>query len=180
MANHCERMYDYHVWANKTIFNRLKELPPHLYNQEIESVFSSVSKVMAHIYKVDYGWMEIFLGKEMSEAMTDSFRIEADAETKTLTELEAMYDELAAKFKRHISSHPNLENEVILHNPYAGVLHTRYSEFVTQVVNHGTYHRGNLSAMLRQLGHSSVMTEYGLFMHLSPESGMAAEAAQSN
>lgn len=49
-------------------------------------------------------------------------------------------------------------------NPYAGILNTRYSEFI-QVVNHGTYHRGNLSAMLRQIGHSSVMREYGLFMY---------------
>ncbi|EFM11144.1 DinB family protein [Paenibacillus curdlanolyticus YK9] len=175
--NHCVKMYDYHVWANKTIFNRLKELPEHLYNQEIQSVFPSISKLMAHIYKVDFGWFNILKGQEMSEAMTDSFRIEAEAETKSLTELEAMYDSLAARFKAYIVAHPNLENDVVLHNPYAGVLHTRYSEFVIQVANHGTYHRGNLSAMLRQLGHSSVMTEYGLFMHLPHESSTSAVTA---
>ncbi|WP_139997292.1 DinB family protein [Paenibacillus paridis] len=165
MTNHCSRLYDYHVWANKIIFNRLKELPPHLYNQEIQSVFSSVSKVMAHIYKVDCGWLDILMGKSMKEAMEASFQIEADAESRSLEELEAMYDELSARFKACINEHPDLEKEVILDNPYAGILNTRYSEFIIQVVNHGTYHRGNLSAMLRQLGHSSVMTEYGLFMY---------------
>lgn len=165
MTNHCLRFYDYHVWANKIIFNRLKELPHHLYKQEIQSVFSSVSKVMAHIYKVDSGWLDILMGKSMNEAMDASFQIEADAEARSLEELEAMYDELSVRFKACINGHADLEKGVVLDNPYAGILNTRYSEFIIQVVNHGTYHRGNLSAMLRQLGHSSVMTEYGLFMY---------------
>ncbi len=165
MTNHCVRLYDYHVWANKIIFNRLKELPRHIYNQEIQSVFPSVSKVMAHIYKVDCGWLDILMGKSMNEAMEASYQIEADAEDSSLEELEAMYDDLAVRFKAYINEHADLEEEVVLDNPYAGILNTRYSEFIIQVVNHGTYHRGNLSAMLRQLGHSSVMTEYGLFMY---------------
>ncbi|CAH1206757.1 hypothetical protein PAECIP111893_02603 [Paenibacillus plantiphilus] len=165
MTNHSLRLYDYHVWANKIIFNRLKELPHHLYKQEIQSVFSSVSKVMAHIYKVDCGWFDILKGKSMNEAMEASSQIEADAAARSFEELEAMYDDLSVRFKACISEHVDLEREVVLDNPYAGILNTRYSEFIIQVVNHGTYHRGNLSAMLRQLGHPSVMTEYGLFMY---------------
>src|SRR4030095_10058193 len=166
MTNQSVRFYDFHVWANKTIFNRLKELPRDLYHQEIQSVFSSVSKVMAHIYKVDCGWLDILQGKSMNEAMEASFKIQEDAEARSLEELEAMYDDLSARFKASIKEHEDLEKEVVLDNPYAGILNTRYSEFIIQVVNHGTYHRGNLSAMLHQMGYSSVMTEYALFMHL--------------
>ncbi|MGO4545385.1 DinB family protein [Paenibacillus sp. 2TAB23] len=165
MTNHSTRFYDYHVWANKIIFNRLKQLPQHVYKQEIQSVFSSVSKVMAHIYRVDCCWLDILMGKSMNEAMQASIQMEADAEAKSLEELETMYDDLSMRFKACINEHEDLEKEVVLDNPYAGILNTRYSEFIIQVANHGTYHRGNLSAMLRQLGHSSVMTEYGLFMY---------------
>ncbi|MEH7531611.1 DinB family protein, partial [Priestia megaterium] len=31
--------------------------------------------------------------------------------------------------------------------------------------NHGTYHRGNITAMLRQLGHPGVMTDYVLYLY---------------
>jgi uncharacterized damage-inducible protein DinB len=165
MTHHTVRFYDYHVWANQIIFNRLKELPRHLYNQEVQSVFSSVSKVMAHIYKVDCGWVDILMGKSMNEAMEASIQIQEDAEACSLEELEVKYNELSIRFKAAINEHEDLEKEVVLDNPYAGILNTRYSEFIIQVVNHGTYHRGNLSAMLRQMGHSSVMTEYGLFMY---------------
>lgn len=36
---------------------------------------------------------------------------------------------------------------------------------VLHVVNHGTYHRGNISAMLHQLGDSSVMTDYAFYWY---------------
>ena len=34
------------------------------------------------------------------------------------------------------------------------------------VVNHGTYHRGNITAMIRQLGHSSTMMDFVLYLHM--------------
>nr|WP_305586406.1 DinB family protein [Fictibacillus sp. WQ 8-8] len=36
---------------------------------------------------------------------------------------------------------------------------------VLHVVNHGTYHRGNISAMLHQLGDSSVMNDYAFYWY---------------
>ncbi|MFX3673343.1 MAG: DinB family protein [Paenisporosarcina sp.] len=44
------KMYDYHVWANQTLFRRLSELPNDVYHQEIHSVFPSISKVVSHMY----------------------------------------------------------------------------------------------------------------------------------
>lgn len=42
MTNHSLRFYDYHVWANKIIFNRLKELPYHLQTRNSKRVFFGV------------------------------------------------------------------------------------------------------------------------------------------
>lgn len=52
-----------------------------------------------------------------------------------------------------------------LDNPYAGIRDTSYAEIILQIVNHGTYHRGNITAMLRQMGHASTMTEYALYWY---------------
>jgi uncharacterized damage-inducible protein DinB len=43
---------------------------------------------------------------------------------------------------------------------------TSVSELVPHVVNHGTYHRGNITAMLRQMGYASVSTDYGIYLYL--------------
>ncbi|UFJ42599.1 hypothetical protein LOK74_08945 [Brevibacillus humidisoli] len=41
---------------------------------------------------------------------------------------------------------------------------TSYSEVVQHVVNHGTYHCGNLTAMLRQMGYAGVPTDCEFFL----------------
>jgi len=33
------KMYDYHVWANQSLFKRLRELSDDVYHKEIKSVF---------------------------------------------------------------------------------------------------------------------------------------------
>jgi len=53
MSHYSLKLYDYHVWANQKIFDRLKELSKGIYEEEIQSVFPSISKVMAHIYVSD-------------------------------------------------------------------------------------------------------------------------------
>ena len=37
---------------------------------------------------------------------------------------------------------------------------TSLSEMVMHIVTHATYHRGNITSMLRQMGHASVTTDY--------------------
>ncbi|WP_328006966.1 DinB family protein [Heyndrickxia acidicola] len=57
------KMYDYHVWANQTLFNRLKELSNDVYHLEIQSVFPTISKVVSHMYIVDNFGFTLFLVK---------------------------------------------------------------------------------------------------------------------
>ncbi len=58
-----------------------------------------------------------------------------------------------------------------IENPYAGALETSILELVQHVVNHGTYHRGNITAMIRQLGHSSTMMDFVLYLHMVKKQG---------
>ncbi|MEC2456617.1 DinB family protein, partial [Bacillus cereus] len=50
-------------------------------------------------------------------------------------------------------------------------LETSILELVQHVVNHGTYHRGNITAMIRQLGHSSTMMDFVLYLHMVKKQG---------
>ncbi len=50
----------------------------------------------------------------------------------------------------------DLDKKISPEHPQFGRLDTHLSELVQHVVNHGTYHRGSLTAMIRQQGYSSV------------------------
>lgn len=158
-------MYRFHNWANETIFKRLKALPESVYRQEMTSVFPTVAKLMAHIYFVDLCWIYILEGVDMRKAGEDALIRQAEIENLSLEELEVEYTRLSRRFEDWIAQDRDLDQRFMLDNPYTRKRDTSYAEVLFQVANHGTYHRGNLSAMLRQIGQSSVMTEYALYWY---------------
>ncbi|WP_257351032.1 DinB family protein [Pseudalkalibacillus decolorationis] len=169
MLHSALKMYDYHVWANGVIIDRLKELPKDIYHKEIQTGFSSVSKVLSHIYLVDRGWFEIVSGKSMKEAMASTNQLREQVETKSIDEMETIFFDLYKRFKAYLDHQEDVEKEIVVDNPYAGILDTSISESVLHVVTHGSYHRGNIATMLRQMGHTSVMQDYGLFLYSNKE-----------
>jgi uncharacterized damage-inducible protein DinB len=165
MTNHAATMYDYHVWANKTMLERLKELPREVYEQEIQSSISSIAKTMSHIYLVDRCWLDVLSGNSMGEALNLSHQMTEQIDAKSMEELEGLFNDVSQGYYDFIRQHEDLEQTLVLDNPYAGVRDTRFSEILLQVANHGTYHRGNITTMLRVAGHPSVMTEYALYWY---------------
>ncbi|KQL39356.1 damage-inducible protein DinB [Bacillus sp. FJAT-25509] len=165
MMNPALKMYNYHVWANGVIIDRLKELPKEIYHKEIQSGFSSVSKVLSHIYLTDYAWFDILSGKSMNEAMAFTNQLREQVETKGIEEMQIIFLDLSERNKALLNSQEDNEKLIVVDNPYAGLLETSTSESVLHVVTHGSYHRGNIATMLRQMGHTSVMQDFGLYLY---------------
>jgi uncharacterized damage-inducible protein DinB len=165
--NHPEpvlEMYNYHAWANGVIIDRLNELPEHVYHKEVQSGFSSVSKVLSHIYLTDYAWFDIISGISMNEAMASSSELKEEVEKKSIEEMKKTFMDLYERNKAILST-VDMEKVMVVDNPYAGSLETTISESVLHVVTHGSYHRGNIATMLRQMGHTSVMQDFGLYLY---------------
>ncbi|WP_439022155.1 DinB family protein [Bacillus thuringiensis] len=158
-------MYKYHVWANEVIIDRLKELPQDIYHKEIQSGFSSVSKVLSHIYLTDYAWFDIILGKSMNEAMVSTNQLREQVETKNIEEMKKLFQDLSERNKSLLNSQEDIDKLIVVNNPYAGLLETSISESVLHIVTHGSYHRGNIATMLRQMGQTSVMQDFGLYLY---------------
>jgi uncharacterized damage-inducible protein DinB len=159
------KMYNYHVWANGVIIDRLKELPQHIYHKDIQSGFSSVSKVLSHIYLTDYAWFDIISGNSMNEAMAYSDQLREVVEKKSIEEMKKIFLDLSERNKALLNSQEDMDKVIVVDNPYAGLLETSISESVLHVVTHGSYHRGNIATMLRQMGHTSVMQDFGLYLY---------------
>lgn len=163
MAHPVLDMYDYHVWANGVIIDHMKELPQDLYHKDTQSGFSSVAKVLAHIYAADCTWLDILSGKSMTEALASEHQLREQTETKSIGEMKKMCSDLSERYKTFLEGQGDLNKVISVDNPYAGSLKTSISEILIHVVTHGSYHRGNIATMLRQMGHVSAMQDYGLY-----------------
>lgn len=151
--------YQYHIWANKTLLSHLRSLPESVCRQQVQSVFPSIADVLVHLYVIDGGWQLALSGegdrltREWSEE-----RIRA-IEDKNL---EQMIWLLLEQYREMAALLPLLDMEA--QAGFAG-FSLRTADILLHIVNHGSYHRGNITAMLHQVGYKSVPTDYSLFLY---------------
>lgn len=165
MSHVVRDMYDYHVWANNVLFNRLKEFPAEIVGQETQSAFPTITKTLAHIYVADAIWLDILNRMEPKEVFAKGERLQEDLQSISLGEMESLFAELTGRYQTFFEQNQDLEQKMALDNPYVGVKELTLAQMVLHVVNHGSYHRGNIGTMLRQLGHTSVMTDYIVYLY---------------
>ncbi|PKF90274.1 damage-inducible protein DinB [Bacillus sp. BA3] len=158
--NRAKKMYDYHVWANQQVFQNLKQLPEGVYGDTIKSVFPSIKEVLVHLYATDITWLEIMKGSTIQETFKKVEQRRKEVDGVSINELESCYDELAKDYENFLVSQSDLERTIVTEHPKMGICEFVLADLVHHVVNHGTYHRGNVSAMLHQQGERGAPTDY--------------------
>jgi uncharacterized damage-inducible protein DinB len=147
-------LYAFNSWANARVVEALRSIPEHDYEKEQGGGWPSLRATFVHIAGATDAWAERFAGRDATRlataaempALEDAVRVLAAAEDKH-ARLLPTYDaaRLAAPF-----TWKNLKGEPKTAPFWVVVRH---------VVNHQTYHRGQISSMLRRLGHAPKATD---------------------
>ena len=165
--NHARYMYKYHRWANKVLLERIKGLPNNVLYKEANSSYPNIAQTFSHIYVVDVMWLQVLKGIGMQEALEASMSLLEKTNLYSVDEFIKYFEELASQYEEWMNSQKDLEQKINLNNPWSGARETAYSEILFHVANHGTYHRGNITTMLRQQGHASTMNDLALYWYQS-------------
>lgn len=160
-------MFEYHVWANKVLLERLKELLNNVLYEEVSSSYPTIAQTFSHIYVVDIMWLKVLKGTGMHEALVASMALLERTNSYSVEEFVRSFEELAAQFEEWMNIQQDLDQKIEINNPWSGVRETAYSEILFHVANHGTYHRGNITTMLRQQGYASTMNDLSLYWYQS-------------
>ncbi|WP_274653428.1 DinB family protein [Paenibacillus humicola] len=158
------KLYNYHVWANKLVFDHVKKLPEGTAETEVQNAFPNVLAVLAHIYAVDEMWLSVIRGATFDEARAVVMRANEEAAEMKLGGQERKFDETADKYRAFLADGRDLDRTIPVFHPKIGEQQALLGELVQHVVNHGTYHRGQVTSILRQLGHAGVPTDYAFYM----------------
>ncbi|MGE7763025.1 DinB family protein [Peribacillus sp. NPDC097895] len=161
--NRAKKMFDYHVWANTQVFQHVKQLPDGVYGDTMKSVFSSIRDVLVHLYATDITWLEIMKGSTIQDTFRKVEQRREEVRGISITGLESCYDELYKEYDNFLALEPDLERTIVAEHPKMGACEFVLADLIHHVVNHGTYHRGNVSAMLHQQGERGVPTDYVFF-----------------
>lgn len=159
------QQYNYHKWANNRFFEHLKSLPREVFDKEIKSVFSSIQEVIIHIYQTDGMWLSVMSGDDFSQTMDIIKKLHEESDNQNLEKLNQLFLEMNQQYETFLREHEDLNKTMKIRHPKYGELETTVTQMVKHVVNHGTYHRGNITAMLRQQGHPGVPTDYIFYLY---------------
>ncbi|MDQ0178145.1 DinB family protein [Bacillus chungangensis] len=114
MKHHALQLYDYHVWANTKICQHLKTLPQSIYEQEMQNVFPSISKTLAHIYITDAVWLSTMRESSFKQTRDMAKQLSSELEGKSLEETEVMFLGLTPEYTAFFAHQVDLDQSISL------------------------------------------------------------------
>jgi len=140
-------LVDYNYWARDRILASAEQLSPEALSRSLGSSFSSVLDTLVHIHFAEWIWYQRWQGSSPT----------AGPDKSQLVSVAALRDEwrpLEREIRTFVESlGPAGLLRVIEYKTMNGQPGTSaYWQMIVHVVNHGSYHRGQVATMLRQLG----------------------------
>jgi uncharacterized damage-inducible protein DinB len=158
-TDEASELFDYGSWATARMFSAVQELPQERLEAVVASSFPSVRATLAHIVAAEWIWLHRWLGESPTSEP-------AWARTPTLSELKVQLAAVDAKRTAFLAQLSNADPDAVV--SYRGTDGQIFShplgKLMRHVVNHSTYHRGQLATQLRQLGHTPPNTDFTRYL----------------
>ena len=152
------QLYDYNRWADRRILAVTASLASDDFIRPMGNSFSSVRDTLAHILSGEWIWLERWQGrspKALLDAATFPTQQSLESRWKTVEHDQTQFIE--ALTPRRLSEELAYINQK--GQPYSYPLWQQ----LVHVVNHSSYHRGQITTLLRQLGAQAVSTDFLLY-----------------
>jgi uncharacterized damage-inducible protein DinB len=147
-------LYDYNSWANHRTLDTCSQLSAEQFTRDMGSSYRSVRDTLVHIMLVEWLWLERWHGRSPnSYAPTSEF--------PNLNSVRARWAEIDTDLLDYIASlTPEEVQRVVHHTTTSGIPQAApLWQMLQHLANHGTYHRGQITTLLRQLGAKATGTD---------------------
>jgi uncharacterized damage-inducible protein DinB len=136
----------YHLWANQLLIDRILQLPQELQQKELPGSFPALSKTLLHMLDAESIWWQRMKLQEHVVRPGDHFTGSCADVAKALIQQSKQWQEWVLAAQPHM-----LDHEFIYRNNRKETFKQPVFQVLVHIFNHGTYHRGQLVSMLRQL-----------------------------
>ncbi len=147
-------LYDFNAWANNRTLEACTALAPEQLTRDLGSSFKSVRDTLAHIYGAQWVWLERWHGRVPSA-------LPSAADFPDLETLRRRFAEIDRNLVDYVASLTGDDlQRVVSYKTTAGSAQAQpLWQMLQHLANHGTYHRGQIATLLRQLGSKATSTD---------------------
>jgi len=160
--SYIKTLYTFGAWANARLIDAASSLSPADFMRDLKSSHGSIRDTFVHILFGEWVWLERWKGhspatmldfKAFPTLASIRERLEAVEEDRNAFLATLTPERIAAPV-----SYVNRKGETFAYPLWQQLVH---------VVNHGSYHRGQLATLLRQVGLTPPATDFLVFFDLS-------------
>jgi uncharacterized damage-inducible protein DinB len=143
MKKYFLKLYQYNAWSNKRVLGCLTRQ-----NVRDEKILT----VMGHIVAAQFLWLHRIKGLPAPDVKLWG--------EYTLNQLQLLADDAGTKWIEFVEGTDNFDRDLTYRN-YVNELYTTNVEMImVHLVNHSSYHRGQIAMLLRQKGFEPINTDF--------------------
>lgn len=155
-------LFAYNRWANRRLLVAASLLSRDDFSRELHASFGSVRGTLIHILWGEGRWLQFWKdGSFIPDADPDEYPNVAALETAW-----ERIEEAQQAFASGVTAERLAETLKVRENQYT------LAELVQHILNHSTYHRGQVALLLRQIGHHPPSTDFRLFLTEARDIGL--------
>ncbi|WP_428274845.1 DinB family protein [Candidatus Palauibacter sp.] len=140
-------LLDFHYRARDGTLDAVEQIAPEDFRRDLGSSFGSIRDTLAHVVSAEWVWCSRWEGHFPTEHLpADDFETVGDIRARWLKE--------ETRVRRFVAGlAPEDIHRVMEYRFFDGeTMRVTFRHMLQHVVNHATYHRGQVTTMLRQLG----------------------------
>ncbi|HEX6223261.1 MAG TPA: DinB family protein [Chryseolinea sp.] len=150
------KLVEYNIWAHRLIGKQIESMPSALFVKDHGGSFGSVKATIIHLLESDWLWIKRFNGIPLADLPAWHFEEAADV----YKEWKPVQDEMLKFAAREAG---NLTQKISFITRKGVPYESPLEDLLVHITNHGTYHRGQLTHMIRVAGLQPVSTDYFLY-----------------
>lgn len=140
------QLVTFNRWADARFFEVLRQLSAEQYGRDLQSSHGGIHGTLAHIVAVEKGWLRRW--RRQPETATWPL-----PQLHSLVELRTDWEGVCAEMDQFLATLDDRKlQESLETTTLAGTFNAPYWQMMQHVVDHSSYHRGQIVTMLRQLG----------------------------
>ena len=159
-------LYEYDRWANNRVLQSVSRLSPEQFTRDMGSSFRSVRDTVVHIIGAQWSWLTYWKAPSHTAAFLEDLWVQTDTlfHASAFPNPEAVRLKWAEVEKMQIEFVNAVTEDALRKMLPVRASHLSLAHAMQHVINHGTYHRGQVAVMLRQLNAEPLPTDFAFFL----------------
>lgn len=140
-------LLDYHYWARDRVLDAVDALSVQQYTRDLRSSFTSVRDTLVHTYSAEWNWYSRWTGSSPVSMLDPKTFPDRWSVRRSWIEQESKVRGLVGGMDQQ-----DLDRRLDYKLMNGDAAQSVFWHMLQHMVNHATYHRGQITTMTRQLG----------------------------